>query len=386
MAFYHKLGQIPRYKHTTFYKEDGKSLYREELFSTEGFSNIYSNKYHLDMPTKTLSINTLPPLTDDEWADAPLIHLHFFTDLIKSSGDFFTARNLFMKNQHIRISTAHPDKNPDYFFKNSYHHEYIFIHYGTGTFWSEFGKFNFKPGDQIIIPRGIIFQLMFDDFQNNKILVVESDTQYDIPRHFRNEYGQLQEDAPFCERDIILPEYFPPFDEKGEFKLLIKAGNNLYEYLMPHHPYDLIGWDGYVYPWAFNIKDYNPKVGKLHLPPPVHLFLTTKHFVLCNFCPRLFDFHPNAIPAPYFHSNVDSAEVLYYVEGDFMSRKGIREGSVTLHPLGIPHGPQPGKTEASIGALKTDEYAVMIDTFEPLLVTNNVKNSMDTDYYKSWLE
>ncbi len=386
MPFYHKLGKIPPKRHTTFYKEDGESLYREEHFSTKGFSGIYSNKYHLYMPTKTLRISEKPDLEDVSWNEAPLQHFHFYTNDLKKQGDFYTARNVWMQNEHCRISTAFVTENPDYFLKNSYHHEYIFIHYGTGEFISEFGKMKFVPGDQIIVPRGIIYQMHFDDFENSKIMVVESDTPYDIPKHFRNEYGQLTEDAPYCERDFKLPEYFEPYDEKGEFSVLIKAGDKQYEYIMPHHPFDLIGWDGYVYPFAFNIRDYAPKVGKLHLPPPVHLAFNTESFVLCNFCPRLFDFHPQAIPAPYFHSNVDSAEVLYYFEGDFMSRKGVKEGSITLHPLGIPHGPQPGKTEASVGAEKTDEYAVMIDTFQPLRVTKNVKEVMDPEYHKSWLE
>jgi homogentisate 1,2-dioxygenase len=386
MAFYHKLGRIPRYRHTTFYKPDGISLYREELFSTEGFSNIYSNKYHIDMPTKFLSIKEIPAAPIPEWNDVPLMPFHFFTDDKTGSGDFFTCRVPYLKNSNVIISTGHPDKNPDYYYKNAYHHEYIFIHYGTGTFWSEYGKFSFEPGDQIVVPKGVVFHMEFDNLQGNKILVVESTSPYQIPKHFRNEYGQLAEDAPFCERDIKIPEFFEPFDEKGQFRLVIKAGPKLYEYIVPNHPYDLVGWDGYLYPWALNIKDYAPKVGKIHLPPPVHLVLVTNHFVMCNFCPRLFDFHPQAIPAPYFHSNVDSAEVLYYVEGDFMSRKGIREGSVTLHPLGIPHGPQPGKTEESVGVAKTEEYAVMVDTFEPLDVTLNVKETMDPDYYKSWLE
>jgi homogentisate 1,2-dioxygenase len=385
MPFYHKLGKMPQKKHVTFYKDDGKSLFREELFSTNGFSSIYSTKYHIYMPTQTLEIRELKTV-DIDWSDAPLMHFHFFTDDKKTPGDFLTSRNLFLKNQHCWLSTANPTENPDYFYKNAYNHEFIFVHRGTGTFISEYGRFLFVPGDQILVPKGVIFQLLFDNFENNKLFIAESDTPYEFPPHFINEAGQLLEDAPLSERDIKLPEFFDPFDETGKFPLVIKAGKRLFEYILPTHPYDLVGWDGYLYPWAFNIKDYQPKVGKIHLPPPVHQLFKTGHFVLCNFCPRLFDFHPEAIPAPYFHSNVDSAEVLYYVEGDFMSRKGIKEGSITLHPMGIPHGPQPGKTEASVGALKTDEYAIMIDTFEPLEPTLKVKETMDSNYYKSWLE
>jgi len=385
MPHYHKLGKIPQKKHTKFLKEDGVSLYREELASSVGFSGIYSNKYHIHAPTQTLSVTELPSPNDRIWEDAPIVQYHFLTDNKKTEGDFFTARNLFMCNPHCRISTAIPTQNPDYFFKNAYHNEYIFVHYGTGKFISEFGVISFVPGDQIIVPKGTIYNLQFDN-AINKLLIVESDTPYDIPKHYRNEYGQLDENAPLSERDIKMPEYLEIHDEEGEFRLITKFGNRLQEHILPHHPLDIVGWDGYLYPYAFNIHDFMPKVGRLHLPPPVHLLFHTQHFVICNFCPRPFDFHPDAIPVPYFHTNVDSAEVLYYVEGDFMSRSGVKEGSVTLHPIGVPHGPQPGKIEKSLGGTHTDEYAVMIDTFEPLEITENVRETMVADYYKSWLE
>jgi homogentisate 1,2-dioxygenase len=237
----------------------------------------------------------------------------------------------------------------------------------------------------LVVPRGTTYQLRFDGLDNNKLLIIESDTPFDIPKNYRNEYGQLVEGAPYCERDIKVPETLEPVDEAGKFKLIIKSGERYFEYLLPYHPFDVVGWDGYHYPFAFNIKDFCPIVGKIHQPPPVHLLFKTGHFVLCNFTPRLFDFHPQAIPAPYFHSNIDSDEVIYYVDGVFMSRKGIREGSVTLHPRGIPHGPQPGKVEESLGAKETKEYAVMIDTFEPLHLTSHVKEMVDENYPRSWL-
>lgn len=385
MAFYHKLGQIPRYKHTTFYKPDG-SLYREELVSTKGFSGIYSNKYHLHAPTQAIEVREVDGMPNVYWNDAPLKHFHFFTNRKQTEGDFLTARNLFLENEHCTLATAHPTKNADYFFKNAYAHEFIFVHHGSGVLKSEYGHLPFVPGDQIVIPMGTIYQMDFEKFEGNKLFIVESDTPYEVPKHYKNEYGQCEEHAPYCERDFKLPEFAEPIDQKGEFEVKIKAGNRIFEYLHPHHPFCVVGWDGYLYPSSINIKDYNPKVGRLHLPPPVHLLFNTKQFVICNFNPRPFDWHPNAIPAPYFHTNVDSAEVLYYVEGDFMSRTGIEEGSITIHPLGIPHGPQPGKTEKSIGAKFTDEYAIMVDTFKPLRPTLNVKETMDENYYKSWLE
>ncbi len=386
MNIYHKLGKLPPKRHVTFYKPDGESLYREELVSSKGFSGIYSLKYHINMPTQYKSVKEIGGLENEDWKEAPLQHYHFYTDKKQSPGDFLTSRNCFLKNSHCRVSTAHPTKNADYFYKNAYHSEYIFIHHGSGTFYSEYGKFSFEEGDQIIIPQSTIYQLEFDNAEGNKIVIVESDTAYEFPKHYINEYGQTEEHAPFYERDFKLPEYLEPKDESGEFRLIVKADEKFFEYILPKHPFGVVGWDGYLYPFAFNIKDYAPKVGKLHLPPPIHLLFKTDHFVICNFCPRLFDWHEGAVPAPYFHSNIDSAEVLYYVEGDFMSRKGVSEGSITLHPMGLPHGPQPGKTEASVGVRETEEYAIMIDTFAPLEPTKNVKETIDDTYHLSWLE
>lgn len=386
MPYYHKLGKLPRKRHTAFYKPDGKSLYREELTSSKGFSGIYSNKYHIYMPTSVRSYQEIEIKQVERWREAPLQHWHFVTEDYKSDGDFLSSRNVFLENDNVEIGTAHPNINTDKFYKNSFCSEYIFIHRGRGNFRSEYGNFRFEEGDQIFIPQSVIYNLEFDTLDNNKILYIESDTPFEMPKHYYNEYGQTEEHAPYQERDFKLPNTLEIHDEKGDFSVLIKAGNKLYEYIHPHHPLDVVGWDGYLYPWAFNIKDYNPKVGRLHLPPPVHLLMHTQSFVLCNFCPRPFDWEDGAIPAPYYHSNIDSAEVLYYVEGDFMSRKGVQEGSVTLHPLGIPHGPQPGKTEASIGKKFTDEYAIMIDTYKPLYVTKIVEKIQDKKYPFSWLE
>jgi homogentisate 1,2-dioxygenase len=386
MAFYVRLGKVPPKRHTTFYKDDGKSLYREELFSTKGFSGIYSNKYHLYMPPQVEQVKELNLLKDNEWPDAPLQYYHFMTDNLTSQGDFLSARNEFMKNEHITVSTAKVTEDTDLFYRNSYAHEIVFVHHGKGEMLSEYGSLPFEEWDYIVIPKGTTYQMKFNSLDNVKLLIIESDTPYDIPRHFRNEYGQLAEDAPYYERDFKPPQYTEPVDQLGEFTLILKVSNRYFEYTLPHHPFDVVGWDGFLYPYTFNLKEYAPKVGKIHLPPPTHLMFVTQHFVICNFVPRLYDFHPDAIPAPYYHSNVDSDEVLYYVYGDFMSRTGVREGSVTLHPMGIPHGPQPGKTEASIGKKETDEYAIMIDTFSPLKVTRNVKETMVEDYHHSWLE
>ncbi len=386
MPFYHKVGKLPPKRHITFYKEDGKSLYREELFSTKGFSGIYSNKYHLYLPPEVEQITEVKPGKSVEWSDAPLQYYHFKTEMKKTAGNFLTARNVFLQNEHCVISTANITEDTDIFYRNSFAHEIVFIHYGKGKMLSEYGSIPFEEWDYIVIPKGTTYQLKFDSYEKAKIFIIESDTPYDIPKHFRNEYGQLTEEAPYYERDFRPPDFMEAIDQKGEFTLKLKVSNRLFQYTLPHHPFDVVGWDGFLYPYAFNIKEYAPKVGKIHLPPPTHLVFTTEHFVICNFVPRLFDFHPQAIPAPYFHSNVDSDEVLYYVWGDFMSRTGVEEGSITLHPMGIPHGPQPGKTEASIGKKETDEYAIMIDTFTSLKVTTNVRETMVDDYAHSWLD
>ncbi|MCU0406424.1 MAG: homogentisate 1,2-dioxygenase [Ignavibacteriaceae bacterium] len=387
MAFYVKVGEVPPKRHITFYKEDGKSLYREELFSTKGFSGIYSNKYHLYMPPQVEKISEVSiDSSANDWNDAPVEYYHFITDKKQNKGNILTARNEFLKNDHCIISTAHITEDTDIFYRNSQMHEIVFVHHGKGWLLSEYGKIKFDEWDYLIIPKGTTYQLKFNDYKNNKVFIIESDTPYEIPSHFRNEYGQLTEEAPYYERDFRVPEYMEPIDKIADFKLMLKVRNKMFEFRLPHHPFDVVGWDGFLYPYAFNIKEYAPKVGKIHLPPPIHLVFKTDHFVICNFVPRLYDFHPQAIPAPYYHSNVDSDEVLYYVHGDFMSRTGVQEGSITLHPMGIPHGPQPGKTEASIGKKETEEYAIMIDTFQPLSVTKNVKATMVEEYSQSWLE
>jgi homogentisate 1,2-dioxygenase len=386
MPYYVKVGKVPPKRHITFYKDDGKSLYREELFSTLGFSGIYSNKYHVHMPTQVKKIGEIPQNHSTDWPDAPLQYYHFFTEKKKTIGDILSSRNEFLKNDNCVISTANVSEDSNFFFRNSYAHELIFIHRGEGEFLSEYGSLLFEKWDYIVVPKGTTYQLKFNSYDDNKLMIVESSTPFDIPRHFRNEYGQLTEDAPYYERDFKVPQLTEPIDEQGDFELILKLKDRYFKYLLVNHPFDVVGWDGFLYPYTFNLKEYAPKVGKIHLPPPIHLMFTTKHFVVCNFVPRLYDFHPQSIPAPYYHSNVDSDEVLYYVHGDFMSRKGVEEGSITLHPMGIPHGPQPGKTEASIGKKETDEYAVMIDTFQSLRVTKNVKDTMVKDYSQSWLE
>lgn len=385
MPYYHRSGRIPPKRHIRFYKEDKKSLYREELTSSLGFAGAYANKYHIHEPTRVLSITELPAQTLSEWSDAPLQYFHFFTDKVSQKGNFFTARCAFLYNAHCCVSTAQVSENTDMFFRNAYSHELIFVHRGQGDCLSEYGRLSFGEGDYILIPKGTTYQMVVSDAQNSKLFIVESDTPFDIPAKYKTTAGQLAEWAPYCERDFCPPAPVDPVDKQGKFTLILKAGRRQFQYELDHHPFDVVGWDGYLYPYLFNIKNFAPVVGQIHLPPPVHQVFQTQHFVVCNFVPRLFDFHPESIPAPYFHANVDSDEVLYYVDGNFMSREGITPGSITLHPAGVPHGPQPGKTEASIGKKETHELAIMIDTFSPLKLTHHVKASMDRTYAQSWL-
>jgi homogentisate 1,2-dioxygenase len=384
MPFYHAMGQLPPKRHTTFYKAD-QTLHREELYSTQGFSGIYSNKYHLHMPTAIASIEPIDKTMDTPWKEAPLEWRKFHTFQKQREGDPISSRMLYLFNKHCAVYTASPTQSCAHFYKNVYAHEMVFVHEGQGELKTDFGIIKFGPGDYLVIPKGIVHQFILQD-QPCRMLVVESSSAFDIPKRFRNAYGQCTEEAPYCERDFRPPSHLETVDEKSPHTIYVKAGQQWYKHTLSHHPFDVVGWDGYEYPYAFNIKEYAPIVGKIHQPPPVHQVFATEHMVVCNFVPRLFDFHPDAIPAPYFHTNVDSCEVIYYVEGDFMSRTGIEKGTITHHPTGLPHGPQPGKTEQSIGAKQTQEYAVMIDTFSPLYSTTLVQEIMDPSYKHSWME
>ncbi|MBR9727051.1 homogentisate 1,2-dioxygenase [Shewanella intestini] len=385
MPFYVTQGQVPSKRHIAFEKPNGE-LYREELFSTHGFSNIYSNKYHHNMPTKALDVFACSIEHGDTWQDSLIQNYKLDTKKADRSGNFYRARNKIFFNHDVAMYSAKVTEPCDDFYRNAYCDEIIFVHQGSGKLQSEYGEIAVKQWDYLVIPRGTIYQLAFDDYQDVRLFIIESASMVEVPKHFRNEYGQLLESAPYCERDIRTPQLTEAIVEQGEFPLVCKFGEQYQQTTLQWHPFDLIGWDGCVYPWAINITEYAPKVGKIHLPPSEHIIFTGHNFVVCNFVPRLYDFHPQAIPAPYYHNNIDSDEVLYYVDGDFMSRKGIEAAYMTLHQKGVPHGPQPGKTEASIGKTETYEYAVMVDTFAPLQLTTHVRNCMSQDYNRSWLE
>jgi len=384
MSIYHQLGQIPQKRHTVFRKSNGE-LYSEELVSTHGFSSTYSLVYHCYPPTLVKQIREPYDVSPIVARDKHLKHTSLKGFKILPKADYLESRVPILVNQDLHISLAAPQESmSDYFYKNSQADEIIFIHEGRGVLKTGYGHIPFEYGDYLVIPRGVIYQLDFED-ANNRLFIVESFAPIRTPKRYRNEFGQLMEHAPFCERDIKRPLHLETIDQVGEFEIKIKKQGLIYPYVYGSHPFDFIGWDGYHYPWAFSIHDFMPITGKLHQPPPVHQTFETDSFVLCSFCPRLYDYHPQSIPAPYNHSNVDSDEVLYYVDGDFMSRKSVERGQITLHPGGIPHGPHPGTVEKSIGQTKTDELAVMIDPFRPLMLTQAALEIEDEDYYKSWL-
>ena len=383
MPIYHTLGQIPAKRHTVFRKPDG-ALYAEELVSTEGFSSMYSLVYHTHPPTIVKELGTPYSVEPKIAREKHLRHTSLLGFNIKPQKDYLESRKIVLVNSDLQISLAAPTESmTTYFYKNSQADEVLFIHKGSGTLKSGFGKIYFKYGDYIVVPRGTIYQIEFND-ADNRLFIIESFSPIHFPKRYQNKYGQLMEHAPFCERDIVRPTDLETFDETGDFKVLIKKQGLIYPYTYGTHPFDFIGWDGYHYPWAFSIHNFEPITGRVHQPPPVHQTFEAHNFVICSFVPRKYDYHPQAIPAPYNHSNIDSDEVLYYVDGDFMSRKSVVQGQITLHPGGIPHGPHPGTVESSIGKEKTEELAVMIDPFKPLMLTEDAIAIEDETYHKSW--
>lgn len=385
MPFYHKLGQVPAKRHTVFRKPDG-NLYAEELFSTEGFSSLYSLIYHCYPPTLVKKMEEPFSVAPKPALERNMQHRCFLTFNTKPDADYIKSRKVLLMNNDLHISSAAPSQSMnEYFYKNADCDEVIFIHEGSGTFKSLYGEINFEYGDYIVIPRGTIYQLEFNS-SANRLFIVESFSPIITPKRYRNQHGQLLEHSPFCERDFKLPQNLKTHDEKGDFKVMIKKQGMMYPYTYATHPFDAVGWDGYVYPYAFSIHNFEPITGRVHQPPPVHQTFEGHNFVICSFVPRLYDYHPNAIPAPYNHSNVDSDEILYYVDGDFMSRKHVEKGMITLHPRGIPHGPHPGTVEKSIGAKETKELAVMIDPFHSLMITQEALEMEQADYWKSWME
>ncbi len=368
MPIYHSLGKFPAKRHTIFKSPEGK-FYYEQLFGTEGFSNHSSLTYHVHRPTQIKeilkSVDVSPKIAVAKNIK-PLLLQGF---QLKATDDFLESRTALMVNADCTIGLAAPRKSlTDYFYKNADADELLFIHKGKGKLRTFMGNINFEYGDYLIIPRGMIYQIEFET-EDNKIFYVESFAPFYTPLRYKSSSGQLLEHSPYCERDFKLPTELETHDEKGDFLIKVKKENMLHDIVYATHPFDVVGWDGYNFPWGFSIHNFEPITGRVHLPPPIHQTFETSAFVVCSFVPRLYDYHPQSIPAPYNHSNIDADEVLYYVDGDFMSRNNIKQGHITLHPKGVPHGPAPGAMERSIGQKETQELAVMIDTFRPLQLT-----------------
>jgi len=385
MPFYHKLGKIPHKRHTVFEKDNG-GIHYEQLFGTEGFHGFASLLYHVHRPTQVKSVSEPIDLTPKAAVDKNISSRMLRGFDVKPADDFLDSRKIVLFNNDLNIAVAAPKKSlREYFYKNADADEVIFIHQGKGKLRTLVGNIDFEYGDYLVIPRGMIYQIDFETDQN-RLFIVESFSPVLTPRNYRNGFGQLLEHSPFCERDFKTPYELETHDEIGDFLIKIKKENVLHEVVYASHPFDVVGWDGYNFPYAFSIHDFEPITGRIHMPPPIHQNFEGHNFVICSFVPRLYDYHPKSIPAPYNHSNIDSDEVLYYVDGDFMSRNHVEKGYISLHPGGIPHGPHPGAMERSIGQKETLELAVMVDTFRPLKLTQDAIEMQDPSYMTSWLE
>ncbi|CCH55706.1 homogentisate 12-dioxygenase [Fibrisoma limi BUZ 3] len=389
MPFYHSLGQIPPKRHTQFEKPGGSRsdgpFYYEQLFGTIGFDGMSSLMYHIHRPTMVREVLESVDMTPKLAVEKNMLARKLVGFNIAPADDYLESRVPLLINNDLIFGLAAPRQSlTDYFYKNADADEMLFIHKGSGRLRTLLGTIPFEYGDYLVIPRGMIYQIEFDT-TDNRLLYVESHSPIYTPKRYRNHFGQLLEHAPFCERDIKRPQDLETHDELGDFLMKIKKQGSLHSLVYASHPFDVVGWDGYNFPYGFSIFNFEPITGRVHQPPPVHQTFQTDTFVVCSFVPRLFDYHPKAIPAPYNHSNIDSDEVIYYVDGDFMSRNDIAQGHITLHPGGIPHGPAPGAMERSIGKKETQEYAVMVDTFRPLMVTEQAMKLDDGKYYKSWL-
>ena len=384
MSRYHSLGKTPKKRHTTFKKANG-DLYQEELFGTAGFTGMSSLLYHIHPPTVVTEIKDKGSVAPKIAIKKNMKALSFKGFSLQQEEDFLDSRKTLFVNNDLHIGLAAPKSfSKDYFYKNGDADEMLFIHVGSGTLRTNYGNIPFKYGDYLIIPKGVIYQIDFDT-EDNRILYVESFEPIFTPKRYRNNFGQLLEHTPFCERDMRLPQDLETHDEKGDFLVKIKKQGNMWEYVYGNHPFDVVGWDGFHYPYAFSIHDFEPITGRIHMPPPIHQTWESAGFVVCSFVPRMYDYHPESIPAPYHHSNIDSEELLYYVDGDFMSRNNIEKGQITLHPGGVPHGPHPGAIERSVGKKETEELAVMIDPFKPMSITEEALKLQVDDYHKSWV-
>jgi len=384
MAFYARQGDIPRKRHSVFRDSSGR-LMHEQLVGVRGFVGISSLLYHQQLPTTVLSTEHLKSARIEAAPEQSLRHRHFRLHRLPVGGSPTLDRTPLFFNSDLSTSLVRPDQSDEFFYRNAQADELVYVTSGQGVLETQFGSIEYRSGDYLVIPRSVLHRFSLGEGEST-FFIVESRGHYRTPDRYRNEHGQMLEGAPFNERDIRTPQLAEPVEENGEFPIVVKQGEQFSRLILDHHPFDVVGWDGYLYPWAFSIHDFEPLVGRFHQPPPIHQTFANDGFVVCSFCPRPYDFDPQAVPAPYHHTNIGSDEILYYVSDEFMSRKGTEFGSMTLHPDGLPHGPQPGRTEASIGAQETDELAVMVDTFRPVNIAASVLTVEDEGYTRSWVD
>jgi homogentisate 1,2-dioxygenase len=389
MPPYLRVGSVPRKRHVAHRRDGGflgEGLYYEEVVTLAGFSRAYSIVYHHRPPTRVRRVEPAGRLEISLADEAALRHHHLRTDLLPRRGDPITGRVPLMLNQDVVLSRCRPAVSQSELFRNADADELVFVHHGEGVLRSMFGIVAFRPGDYLVIPRCTTYWMDFERIELADLLIIEGRGTIDVPRRYLNPDGQLKLGAPFSERDLRGPSFAEPEDRDEETSILIQDGRRLTRYVLANHPFDLVGWDGMVYPYAFSADDFEPITGAIHQPPPVHQTFECEGFVVCTFAPRPLDTHPDAIKVPYAHSNVHADEVLYYVRGRFGSRRGVESASITLHPRGIPHGPHPGTIAASREATRTDELAVMLDTHAPLSLTRAALELDDASYPLSWLE
>jgi homogentisate 1,2-dioxygenase len=380
---YHRLGEVPSKRHVQF-RDDGRLLV-EEVLGFEGFSGNESILYHLTSPCRIADAGEFTKIERAEWVPDAHVHRHLVTGATEPDGDPITGRRCLMWNDDLEVSICRPEAETEVFYRNGEGDELVFVHEGSGTLHTVFGSLPYRDHDYIVIPRGTTYRFECDSLPQ-LWMVFHTPGEMETPSRYRNRYGQLLESAPYSQRDFHPPPELVTHRETGEFGLVVRVRGGHQRYVLDYHPFDVVGWDGYVYPYTFNIHDFEPRTGRLHLPPPTHQTFQGPNFVICSFCPRELDYDPRAVPLPYHHSNLQSEEVIYYVSGEFGSRKGIEAGSITVHPSGLPHGPQPGLVEKALGQRRTEELAVMWDTFRPLRLAEDARELDDPEYAYSWRE
>ncbi|WP_406697208.1 homogentisate 1,2-dioxygenase [Singulisphaera sp. Ch08] len=389
MPPYLRLGSVPRKRHIAHRHEPGfrgEGIAYEEVVTVAGFGRAYSIVYHLRPPTRVRKVEPAGTLPMEIVEEPALRHHHLQSWGIEPTGDPVTGRVPLLENDDVTLARCRPANRQAELYRNAGADEVLFVHRGNGTLHTMFGSLPFRPFDYVVIPRCTTYMLESDPAEPLDLLVIESAGYLMIPPRYVSSDGQIRLGAPYGERDLHGPRLAVPIDREEDTTVLIKDGRRLTRYTLAHHPFDLVGWDGMLYPYTFNADDFEPITGTVHQPPPVQQTFEAPGFVVCTFAPRMLDTHPEAIKVPYAHSNVEADEVLYYVRGRFGSRRGVEEGSLTLHPRGIPHGPHPGTIVASRDQTRTDELAVMVDTARPLSLTRQAAGLDDPKYPYSWLE